>query len=409
MRRVAPLVALTLFGLAGSAVAASSYTSSGKELFLRTWLPWDTRAQAGGDGLGPMYNASSCASCHNQGGLGGAGGREHNVRLVRPSGSTSFVVDHRFTTLSPRPLSATSGTKAERNTPALFGVGAIDGISDKALFELAAGQTGEITGRVPKATDGKVGRFGWKGHTSSLTEFVSTACANELGLAVEGHKQGAPPPGDLAERLALMDAAMKANGLSKDLLSGGNPDMHPKEVAALVSFVSGLPQPVELTGQPNRGTGLALFKSTGCDGCHVQDVGGVKGLYADLLLHDMGNSLADGAGTYETRGNQRTIAAAPPAAEGAPKDEGAPKAEGAAPEVAVAVSAEANEWRTPPLWGTRDSGPWLHDGRAATLDEAVRLHAGEGAASAAKYTSLPMTDQQLLISFLESLSAPTGS
>lgn len=407
MRRVAPLVALSLLGLAGSAVAASTAVASGRELFLRTWLPWDTRTQAGGDGLGPMYNASSCASCHNQGGIGGAGGRERNVRLVRPSGSQTFVVDHRFTTLSPRPLGATSGTRAERNTPALFGAGAIDGIPDKALFELAAGQTGDLSGRVAKASDGKVGRFGWKGHTSSLTEFVSTACANELGLAVEGHKQGAPPPGDLAERLALMESAMKANGLSKDLLGGGTPDLNAKEVSALVGFVSALPQPVELNSQPNRGTGLALFKSAGCDGCHVQDVAGVKGLYADLLLHDMGASLGDGAGTYETRGNQRPIAEADPKAPASAAEAAAAPAE--PPSVATTTfSADANEWRTPPLWGTRDSGPWMHDGRAATLDEAVRLHGGEGSVSAAKYTSMPMTDQQLVIAFLESLAAPTG-
>src|SRR5687768_11359614 len=96
--------------------------SAGQELFSRTWLPWDSRVTQGGDGLGPMYNASSCGACHNQGGVGGAGTREHNVRLTRLSEEEGFVVEHRLSTLSSREISASSG-RIERNTPALFGAG----------------------------------------------------------------------------------------------------------------------------------------------------------------------------------------------------------------------------------------------------------------------------------------------
>jgi CxxC motif-containing protein (DUF1111 family) len=138
-----------------------------------------------------------------------------------------------------------------------------------------------------------------------------------------------------------------------------------------------------------------LFKATGCEGCHVQTLASAKGIYSDLLLHDMGTRLADGAGTYETRGNQELMTSKE-------ADDGAPPA-------SAAVAADAKEWRTPPLWGVRDSGPYLHDGRAGTLDEAVRLHEGEAADSVKKYNALQMTDQQAIMSFLESLAAPSGA
>jgi CxxC motif-containing protein (DUF1111 family) len=64
------------------------------------------------------------------------------------------------------------------------------------------------------------------------------------------------------------------------------------------------------------------------------------------------------------------------------------------------------EWRTPPLWGLRDSAPYLHDGRAGTIDEAIRLHGGEAAASAQRYRQLTPREQSLLQSFLLSLAAP---
>jgi CxxC motif-containing protein (DUF1111 family) len=80
MRRTLPVLALLTV-----ATAAWAGSSAGKELFLRTWLPWDSRASAGGDGLGPMYNAASCAACHNQGALGGGGTKERNVRLTKSS------------------------------------------------------------------------------------------------------------------------------------------------------------------------------------------------------------------------------------------------------------------------------------------------------------------------------------
>ena len=91
------------------------------------------------------------------------------------------------------------------------------------------------------------------------------------------------------------------------------------------------------------GTGRRLFAEVGCATCHAPTLGDVRGIYSDLLLHDMGQSLSDSGSTYGIDGPDTP--------------------EGPTP----------REWRTPPLWGYRDSGPYLHDGRAQDLEEAVAL------------------------------------
>ena len=54
---------------------------SGREIFLREWIPNDPRSH-GGDGLGPVFNDTSCVSCHNQGGVGGGGAESKNVLVI---------------------------------------------------------------------------------------------------------------------------------------------------------------------------------------------------------------------------------------------------------------------------------------------------------------------------------------
>ena len=66
--------------------------------------------------------------------------------------------------------------------------------------------------------------------------------------------------------------------------------------------------------------------------------------------------------------------------------------------------AAPTEWRTPPLWGVADSAPYLHDGRAETLDDAIRRHDGEAAKTKTRYTKLAAGDRKALVSFLSSLT-----
>jgi cytochrome c peroxidase len=64
------------------------------------------------------------------------------------------------------------------------------------------------------------------------------------------------------------------------------------------------------------------------------------------------------------------------------------------------------EWKTPPLWGLRDSGPYLHDGRAETVDQAITLHGGEAAFSVENYRALRSDARTQLLTFLATLAAP---
>ena len=68
--------------------------------------------------------------------------------------------------------------------------------------------------------------------------------------------------------------------------------------------------------------------------------------------------------------------------------------------------ARRREWRTPPLWGVRDSGSYLHDGRAVTLDQAIALHGGQGKDPATRYFGLSPRRRQQVGAFLKSLVAP---
>jgi RNA polymerase sigma factor (sigma-70 family) len=96
---------------------------------------------------------------------------------------------------------------SERNTPPLFGVGLIDEIPSEVLVALAARQPAAIRGRVNRTKEGRIGKFGSKAQVPTLHEFVRGACANELGLEVPGHAQGASPmaPEAMAKGLDLTE------------------------------------------------------------------------------------------------------------------------------------------------------------------------------------------------------------
>jgi hypothetical protein len=449
----------------------------GRELFAREWLANDPRCH-GGDGLGPVYNATACLSCHNLGGPGGAGPARENVELatgigyiLSPASPMGILLEgvtgsdlaatdpeladlvrihpgfrdarsavlHRFgvdpgygrwratfrsrsrpvptvpTDSSRRPgprrasarsLSRDSGPETRdaslylgdeqcrpfkpitaedhaevrawleelgaegvaiavtaRIAPPLFGTGLIDRLADSELEKVASRQPPDVRGRVHRLKDGRIGRFGWKAQVASLEDFVLTACANELGLEVPGHHQAASP----------LDPAATARGL----------DLTREDCDALVAYVRSLPAPVVLPPSEARGSvavaeGRSLFHSIGCASCHVPNLGPIRGLYSDLLLHDMGEDLSD-PGIYDTVG---------------PDSRDAPK---------------RGEWRTPPLWGFRDSAPYLHDGRATTLEAAVLQHGGQGAGSARRFRALTEEKRLRLQAFLETLVAPASA
>lgn len=427
----------------------------GKELFKRDWSKHKTTR---GDGLGPMFNAVSCVACHEMGGVGGAGKVKHNVDLLslvspRPKGkSGSPLMVKRLREVHPdldaSQLTVTlhkaayerdgDGLKpdpdydkfrkafrddeksktgilqnvkrgrlifeiSERSTPALFGAGMIDQISDQTLIELARHQKENIpgiSGRVPQTPSGAVGRFGWRGQIGSLHQFVLGACVNELGLQISASKPEPENPLDV-RKWSQSPNFNPTNHSAQIPPEAIKTDLTDHECRSLTAFVGSLPAPVQLNGTSLTQSkaaleGQRLFEKIGCSDCHVQDVGPAHGIYSDLLLHDMGSALAD------------AVSAVPELDDASMPFSGGYSG-GFVPDQLVKITTKINqEWRTPPLWGVRDSAPYLHDGRAVNLDDAIRQHGGEAASSARRFRSLGALDRDRVIAFLSTL-APKGA
>ncbi len=384
----------------------------GKQLFEKSWTPGEP-SRFGGDGLGPLYNEDSCVACHHQGGTGGGGPIERNVlmltAIVGSAQATlparvfqgemedlhpgfrnrASIVLHRhatdpelearlnnigkFTTVQSRDEIKVL-RKGSRNTPAIFGAGLIDGMPAKVLRDAEKRtfpEFPEIKGRVSVLPDGRLGRFGWKAQIASLDDFVRAACSNELGLEVPGRHQ------------ASMATAQEFNASRLKL------DLDEEQCNLLTNFVARLGPPAQ--GPDERVLppwGYTVFQSIGCATCHTPKLGTVTGLYSDLLLHDMGERSSDSATYY--------------GAPIAPRSTGV-IADGKQPARRSGMAGPA-EWRTPPLWGVASSAPYLHDGRAPTLDDAIRRHDGEAAKTATRYARLASSDRKSLLAFLNSLT-----
>lgn len=393
----------------------------GQTLFAHEWKVNDPLAN-GGDGLGPVCNAKSCVACHNQGGPGGGGDVTHNVTtfVYRTEGDAfahhmpregvvhamafNKVPLETLNLLHPDlpPVSqpqlfqvvALPGNSvgsnhcvavrpvvqiSQRNTPALFGANLIDAIPDRVIIAMErkerlrwgmAPDKGDDlpVGRALRLADGRVGHFGWKAQSASLSDFVQAACANELGLSNPGQAQPRPLSKPYYQQPASYDLTLE-------------------QCDQMTAFVASLPRPIEKLSvdisQSDALEGKHLFSSVGCAECHTPNVDKVEGIYSDLLLHDMGQPL-EGGGSYNDI--PRT-----PDPNRPPSDPNAPK---------------PGEWRTPPLWGVADSAPYLHDGRARELDEAIKLHGGQGTRAARNFDSLNKNQQGQVLAFLRTLRAP---
>jgi CxxC motif-containing protein (DUF1111 family) len=159
--------------------------------------------------------------------------------------------------------------------------------------------------------------------------------------------------------------------------------------------------------------GQKMFAAVGCAACHTQDLGEAQGIYSDLLVHDLGPDLGD-TGSYgvflpDSPGGDDG-SPVPPITELTQPLQGQ---QGLLDRLAAKPAEEKNivgatllEWRTPPLWGVRDSAPYLHDGRAKTLEEAIAMHGGEGTKSATHFFALTPQEQRQVVFFLKSLEAP---
>ena len=382
------MVALQAWGQ--SPDTASLDAIAGQALFEKNWVqaPSSTRSS---DGLGPHFSNRSCAACHPGGGRG-SGPQSNTLQLNDPVYGLrlhpfSLALVPREATLEwvqnqpPKAgftLNGQSGwhpaistlaygdlhsALSVRQAPSLLGLGLLESVPTAALIALADPEDENkdgISGRVAwgKQTDQglQAGRFGWKAGTASLASQAAQALSLDIGIS---NPQFPDPWGDCsATQTACRDLATRtASRVGQEAGLEANQTV----LDLLVAYLRSLQAPAPLTGPQ---TAHNLFQRIGCANCHVPELpssGGPVLAYTDLLLHDMGPELDDGL------------------------------AEGA---------ADSAEWRTAPLWSLPAAGPFLHDGRAASLDEVIALHGGEAGQSRAAYRQLNESDKASLLVLL---------
>lgn len=303
-------------------------------------------------GLGPKFNGDSCRACHFDPVIGGSGPSDVDVArhgefdgtdFFSPEGGTILHKLTRFDVLRPEPGPAHNVFEG-RQTPALFGAGLIDSIDEAAIAANAdpTDMDGDgVTGVTHVLADGQLGRFGWKAQVPSLREFVRDAMTAELGITVP-------------------DESGRSFGATSDEDAWPDPEISSQELDDIAFFMGSLAPlvPTEVIDG-----GREAFDAALCGACHMPELPGADGpvpLYSDLLLHDVGTA-----------------------------DVGVPDGE-----------ALAGEFRTPPLWGLGRTAPYLHDGTASTVEEAIAAHAGEASASVAAYQALSAGERQALLDFL---------
>jgi len=341
-------------------------------------------------GLGPIYNNSSCANCHNFPSTGGSGtdlltrfGENTNGVFNQLINQDGTLLHDNSTTTNFEVVPGNANVTAKRITPALWGNGLIEAIPASEITSNAAlSNVDGITGTValvsdPVSSQQQVGRFGWKGQLGTLIAFVADAQNNEMGITSRIQPLGHAPDGNtnLYNQInTVADPNDVVNGTGK------------ANVDRRTDYVRLFSPPPTLALTTAAQAGQTLFAQISCTECHTPTLyttnafvpvenltnetsvitalsSKAVNLYSDLALHNMG-SLADGI------------------------------AQGA---------ASTNQMLTAPLWGLRENNPYMHDGRALTVDAAIRDHAGDAAAAATRYTNLTTNQQQEVVDFLNSL------
>ena len=397
----------------------------GQSIFERIWVSAPSSTEAA-DGLGPMFNARSCVACHPGGARGNVLNKDGTLSpslLVRfgrnDDGAADPIYGHqlqtdaasgvpaegRFTvTYAKAATKLADGTVVElqrpvaeitnladgpldaatrvglRLAPAIHGIGPLDSIPGETIIAAADpdDQDGDgISGRVSwlDAEHKTFGRFGWKAQQPTMEAQNAHAFLADMGLSTPLFHDA------YGECTALQTACRNAP-------SGASSQFEDLEVSSMLmkvldrfvgeAVLPNGPKPRASAAEINRGR--TIFAAAGCQACHkdsydiVWPVGNVTARhispYTDLLLHDMGDGLAEELNEGGVKGA---------------------------------------EWRTPPLWGLRwavdDQGQasLLHDGRARNLLEAILWHGGEALPTRDHVASLPAADRQALISFLSSL------
>jgi CxxC motif-containing protein (DUF1111 family) len=259
-----------------------------------------------------------------------------------------------------------------RMAPPLFGLGLLEAVPEAVLLKIAdeqrlRGFNGRLN-RVPDIEAGRIapGRFGHKANQPSLRQQAAVALFEDIGVT-----SGIFPN----------ENCTRAQKMCSLVPSGGTPEIPDDELDALVFHVQALSAPQRRDrAVPAVQRGEKLFKAAQCSVCHVPELrtreyprlpqisGRIIHPYTDLLIHDLGEELADGRPEY---------------------------------------LAGARDWRTPPLWGIGlgdGSRPtYLHDGRARSLTEAILWHGGEARGARDAFVAMRRQEREALLAFLRSL------
>jgi len=273
-----------------------------------------------------------------------------------------------------------------RIAPAMVGLGLLEAVPEATLIDIAKRQEAHgISGRPNVVWDVErrtavIGRFGWKANQPTLRQQVAAAFHGDIGATTLLFPDENCPPAQKACR--ELPAAIQCSGLGACKGDAFVPEVIPSRLDNITFYLQALAVPARRnTGDPQVRHGEQLFAKARCDVCHapVLETGPVAGLsargitirpYTDLLLHDMGEALADHRPDF---------------------------------------LADGREWRTPPLWGigllrtVNGHTDLLHDGRARNVVEAILWHGGEAEASREMFRAMRKAERNAVMRFVESL------
>lgn len=350
-------------------------------------------------GLGPVYNGTACANCHENPNTGGAsqitelrvGHTDESGNFVNPTilindgkdaiKGRSIVNDRAVCPQAQERIPATENIRALRAVLNTLGDGFVEAVDDQTLIAIAARQPEESRGRIhgevvmapvfeaPGQT--RVGRFGWKDQHGSLLSFASDAYLNEMGVT---------------SRLRPKDVTTvcKTTNDPEDVPDG----LGLADIDHFAQFIRGTmvpPRDEELAETPSAEHGQRLFRELGCGTCHVMSMvtaapgtmvnGGtfkVPEALGNKVIHPFGDFLLHDIGTGDGI-------------------------------VQVGPQDTAYKLRTAPLWGLRTKTRFMHDLKSLSLENAITRHRGEAREPAERFRDLPAEERQDLLNFLNSL------
>jgi CxxC motif-containing protein (DUF1111 family) len=336
------------------------------------------------DGLGPVYNAQSCAECHQNPVTGAISqitelraGHFNGVNFVDAAGG-SLINDRAINANIQERIPAGNEVRTFRTSLNTMGDGFVEAIDSNTIVAIANSQPAGLTGtfiQVPVVeAPGNVrgARFGWKNQHASLLSFSGDAYVNEIGIT---NRLFPTENTSLGNSVAAFDTVPDPEDTDNDI------DVFARFMRALKAP----PRDTTLAATSDAQTGASLFNAIGCNICHVTSIttapagtvinGGAFTIpaalgnkiihpYSDFLLHNVGT----GDGIVQN-GGQGT----------------------------------RNQLRTPPLWGLRTRDRLGHDGETLNRNEMILRHFGQANPVINNYISLSDTQKNQLITFLNSL------